>query len=107
MNENKYLKWLSENTDTVWWHDSADPDEIAIGIANGAVGITTNPLLIKHALYNKKRPWASMLSAVPKDIAGDEKAEEIIKRISIRIAGMFEPIYRRTDGKTGICLCAG
>ena len=105
MSENKYLKWLSGNTDTVWWHDSADPDEIAIGIANGAVGITTNPLLIKHALYNKKRPWASMLSTVPKDIAGDEKAEEIIKRISISIAGMFEPIYKRTDGKQGY-VCA-
>ena len=105
MSENKYLKWLSENTDTAWWHDSANPDEIEAGIANGAVGITTNPLLMKHTLYNKKTPLAPMLSAVHKNLVSDEKIEEIIKRISINIAGMFEPVYKRTDGKQGY-VCA-
>jgi len=105
MNENKYLKWLSDNTATSWWHDSANPDEIEAGIANGAVGITTNPLLIKHTLYNKKAPWTPMLSDIPKDIVRDEKAEAVIKLISTNIAGIFEPIYTQTGGTQGY-VCA-
>lgn len=105
MHANQYLKWLSENTVTAWWHDSADPHEIEIGIANGAVGITTNPLLIKHALYKPDKIWAAALAGIPMELGRDEKAEEIIKRITVSIAGMFEPIYRRTGGKQGY-VCA-
>ena len=38
-----YLEWLNEATPTRWWHDSGNPDEIALGKARGALGVTTNP----------------------------------------------------------------
>jgi hypothetical protein len=31
--EMNYLQWLSQETETVWWHDSAEPAEIAQGLA--------------------------------------------------------------------------
>lgn len=40
-----YLQWFSQETATAWWDDSADPEEMCRVLANGAVGVTTNPVL--------------------------------------------------------------
>jgi transaldolase len=105
MNKNQYLQWLSENTNTSWWHDSAVLNELAGGMTNGAVGVTTNPLLVKQSLYSPGNPWLAQLTSVPKSLTKDEKAEEIIRRITVRIAEMFEPIYKQTQGGQGY-VCA-
>ena len=39
-----YLNWLATETKTTWWHDSADPKELAVGLDRGATGVTTNPV---------------------------------------------------------------
>jgi hypothetical protein len=77
MHEIKYLKWLSSDTSTNWWHDSADPDELDDSLANGAVGITSNPVLIKQSLYSRPDIWKSVISDISGDLKGPEKAEEI------------------------------
>ena len=105
MNKNQYLNWLSENTNTSWWHDSAVLDELAGGMANGAVGVTTNPLLVKQSLFSSGNPWATQLASVSKSLTKEEKAEEIIRRITVRIAEMFEPVYQQTYGEQGY-VCA-
>ena len=50
MAENKYLKWLSSQTPSVYWHDSAIVGELDAAMENGAVGMTTNPFLIASTL---------------------------------------------------------
>jgi len=105
MKENLYLQWLSGKTGTAWWHDSAKPEEIACGIANGAVGVTTNPLLIKQALYGKANPWMQLLASMPKSMVKEEKAEEIIRRITVKIAETLEPVHQRSLGQQGY-VCA-
>lgn len=45
-----YLQWLAHDTPTRWWHDSAIPAEIDAAIANGALGVTTNPVLTYRSL---------------------------------------------------------
>ena len=42
MTENRYLRWLSSETASVYWHDSAIVGELDEAMANGAVGMTTN-----------------------------------------------------------------
>ena len=84
MSKNEYLQWLSGNTATSWWHDSAIPEEIADGIVNGAVGVTTNPVLINSALYQQQKPWDHVLHGIPKAISPDEKTEEIAFGIPCR-----------------------
>jgi transaldolase len=105
MNKNQYLEWLSENTNTSWWHDSAVLSELSGGIVNGAVGVTTNPLLVKQSLFSPGNPWATQLASVSKLLTKEDKAEEIIRRITVRIAEMFEPVYRQTHGLQGY-VCA-
>lgn len=105
MSENKYLKWLASKTPTAWWHDSADPDELATGMANGAVGVTTNPVLIRQSLYSRPDLWEPVLAGIPKELKGPEKAEEILKRITQSLAARMEPTFNKTKGMQGY-VCA-
>lgn len=105
MSENNYLKWLSGDTKSNWWHDSADPDELAQALSNGAVGVTTNPVLVKQAIYTRPELWKPLLDSIHKDLKGAEKAEEIIKKVTQKVAAELEPVYNVTNGKQGY-VCA-
>ena len=48
--ENKFLRWMSQNTQSVYWHDSAIRAQQLEGFSNGAVGMTTNPFLVHQTL---------------------------------------------------------
>lgn len=43
MSVHSYLKWLSHQTASIYWHDSAIRAEQLDAFSNGAVGMTTNP----------------------------------------------------------------
>ena len=82
MAENKYLKWLSSQTASVYWHDSAIVGELDQAMENGAVGMTTNPFLIASTLKAQPDFWKGVLSGVPEDVQGDERAEEWIAQVT-------------------------
>ena len=63
MGENTYLNWVSENTKTKWWHDSAAEAELDLGLQRGAVGATTNPVLASAALKTHRDHWAPEIDA--------------------------------------------
>lgn len=105
MNENRYLKWLSENTCSKWWHDSAIPDEIEMSIRNGATGVTTNPPLVAAALAAAPNYWRTYMSELPKNLEPEVKAEEIIKRVTQKSAKMLEPTFYESGGLQGY-VCA-
>ena len=82
MAENRYLKWLSGNTASVYWHDSAIIEELDAAMENGAVGMTTNPFLIASTLKAQPDFWRSVLPGVPEDVQGDARAEEWIAQVT-------------------------
>ena len=98
--ENKFLKWLSSETQSVYWHDSAIRAEQLDAFANGAVGMTTNPFLIQATLNSDREFWAEKLADFPKDLKGDEKA---MKR-AMDVCGIAAQNYCRdwfTDPRNG------
>ena len=101
MAENKYLKWLAHETQSNWWHDSAIPEELDEAISNGAVGLTTNPFLVRTSLFAMPGFWKPMLKDIPKSINPAQKAEEIAKVITVYLAKKLLPIYERTQGEQG------
>jgi transaldolase len=105
MEENKYLFWLNNNSKTVWWHDSADSDELDFALFNGAQGATTNPLLVNMALLSKPLFWQEKLKNIPSSIKGDERAEEIIRVISCFLAKKVDSVYFKSNGAQGF-VCA-
>jgi transaldolase len=101
MTENKYLKWLSNDTKSSWWHDSAIPEELDEALSNGAVGLTTNPFLIKTSLFAIPDFWNPMLKNIPKSLNPTQKAEEISKIITTYLAKKLLLIYEKTKGEQG------
>ena len=101
---NAYLQWLSTSTSN-WWNDGAVLHEMDAAIQNGATGVTTNPLLVKRALYADAATWRDSLADLSPSLKGAEKAEEIIRRVTIPIAERFLPVFKASGGEQGY-VCA-
>lgn len=82
MAENKYLRWLSSQTSSIYWHDSAIVEELDEAIGNGAIGQTTNPFLVAAALKAQPDFWRRVLPPMPKDVQGDARAEEWVAQVT-------------------------
>lgn len=103
MTEKNYLQWLSESTPTLWWHDSAERENVQRALANGAVGMTTNPYLVASALYNDRSAWASETQGI-EAYSGDDKALELEKRVTKYYCGMLRPVFDKgVNGEGGVC----
>jgi transaldolase len=105
MTQTSYLQWLSQETPTAWWHDSADPDELAFGLAHGAVGVTTNPFLSNVALRSRPAYWAAKLGPLPAGLTVEARAELWMQAVVKHAAGELMPTYERTAGQQGY-VCA-
>lgn len=106
MSAGTYLNWVVENTRTDWWHDSADPAELQLGLDRGAVGVTTNPYLSSVALTKNRNVWAADIDSVlARGLGAEEKAEELMRQVVKRAAAMCQPHFDGSDGKTGY-VCA-
>lgn len=104
MGEKNYLQWLSSETPTKWWHDSANPDEIEKGIANGALGVTTNPVLTYKTLQAHPEIWDNLIKDIPQGLKLEERAEALLKVVATHAAKTVEHVYNETDGKDGYAL---
>ncbi len=102
---NQYLQWLSSKTPTAWWHDSAILSEAEDAFSNGAVGMTTNPFLINSTIKADPKTWKPLLADLPASLKGQEKAEEVMRRITTFLAGKVKKFYDQTGGKQGF-VCA-
>ena len=105
MSEANYLQWLTSETQTTWWHDSADPDELRQALGYAATGVTSNPVLTYRALVSHPDKWGYLYRSVPPDLSPEERAEALMQRVLRPVAQMMEPVYRQTDGKEGY-VCA-
>jgi len=104
--EHGYLRWVIEHTKTMWWHDSADPAELALGIKRGAVGATTNPFLANLALAKNKTTWADQISAaLSQNQQPAERAEALMRIVVVHAAEQLLPEYQTSAGRTGY-VCA-
>lgn len=105
MAEDSYLRWLASQTPTTWWHDSAHPDELKLGLSHGATGVTTNPVLTHTALVSDSQRWDAVAQGLPSDLDGEARAETLMGHVVRNVARMLEPQYESTQGKLGY-VCA-
>lgn len=99
-----YLQWLTRETPTKFWHDSAIPGEIDAAIENGALGVTTNPVLTYKTLQAVPGFWQPQVDQLPKDLSGAEYAEALLKIVATYAAGKFRGIFEETGGEDGYAL---
>lgn len=99
-----YLQWLTQNTPTRFWHDSAIPAEIDASIENGALGVTTNPVLTYKTLQAVPEFWQPMVDQIPKNLTPAEHAEALLQMVATYAAGKFTHIFEETAGQHGYAL---
>jgi transaldolase len=100
-----YLRWLVNETPTAWWHDSGDPDELDRGLAHGASGVTTNPVLTHQALRARTEAWRAKIGSLPKEIGPGQRAEVLMRTVVQDAAHKLEPQHRASAGALGY-VCA-
>lgn len=101
-----FLTWAINNTKTSWWHDSAEPSELQLGLDHGAVGVTTNPFLSNLALSLNHKAWKAEIDEVFSMNLDAEKRAEHLMSIPIKHgAKQLQSIYEKTNGKFGY-ICA-
>ena len=105
MVEQSYLQWLSTETATRWWHDSADLDELHAALENSAVGVTINPVLVATALHSQPQKWAPVVQTLSADLSPSQRTEELMKVVTQGVAQMLQPEYEASNGKSGF-VCA-
>lgn len=106
MGSEDYFSWLTGNTKTVWWHDSADPAELQLGLERHAVGVTTNPYLSNLALQNNRELWRGEIDAVlSANPEAESKAEKLMRIAVTNAAEMYRPAYETSEGRMGY-VCA-
>jgi transaldolase len=103
---NTYLKWMTEETATSWWHDSADPAELQQGLDRGAIGVTTNPYLANLALAGNPEQWVEDVGGIlAQKLGAEQKAEALMRLVVIRAAAMYRAHFGRGSSRGGY-VCA-
>ena len=105
MSENKFLRWMTSETQSIYWHDSAIMSELEDAIGNGAKGVTTNPFLINGTLQATPDLWAEYLQDIPRDLTGVAKVEALMQRVTAHISDRLKPFFDTGDMRIGRC-CA-
>ena len=95
---------MTQETPTKFWHDSAIPSEIDAAVANGAVGVTTNPVLTYKTLQAVPEFWQSEVDKIPDDLKPEERAEALLKMVACYAAGKVHHIFEETNGVDGYAL---
>ncbi|MGB7594828.1 MAG: transaldolase family protein [Erysipelotrichaceae bacterium] len=101
---NKLLETVTKFPQTEVWNDSCSCKELAYAFANGAVGATTNPVIVLQVLKSELAQWEPTIHEVIADHptwSEDEVSWEIIKCMGAKASGLLLPKFEESKGKQG------
>lgn len=90
-----------------FWNDSCDLRELGEAVAEGAVGATSNPVIVATAVEAARNVWMPLLDAIIRDrpaASEEEVAWALVARMGRDAAQLLEPAHRTTEGRAGF-LC--
>ncbi|HML38606.1 MAG TPA: transaldolase family protein [Bacillota bacterium] len=97
----KLLEMTQKFPMTRYWNDSCSIGELAYAIERGAVGATTNPVIVKGVLEKELDSYREYIAGLVKDNptkSEDELAWIVIEKMAADGAKLLEPLF---DTKTG------
>jgi transaldolase len=98
------LHCMTQTTPTCLWNDSADVDELAYAIENGAVGATCNPVIALGMLKKDMVKWRPRIEDLLADLPAateDQIGWKLVEELSIRAAKLLEPAFEMSHGRDG------
>ena len=90
-----YLSWLADETAFSWNNDSALQPQIEAALAQGAIGITTNPPLSYEALTAETDAYGEKLAALDKSLPSLEYAFLAMGLVVGRYSGFFMDMHEK------------
>lgn len=87
-----------------FWNDSCAVAELRDAIEHGAVGATSNPVIVYTAVKQDPATWTPFLdqlvAAFP-EASEDDLAWRLIEELGRRAASLLDPVHRSTGGRQG------
>ena len=87
-----------------WWNDSGVPSELGEAVALGAVGGTSNPVIVSQTARTNPELCLPILERLMKEhphATEDDLAWRLIHELGIASAKQLLPVYERTKGVKG------
>ncbi|MBF0279969.1 MAG: transaldolase family protein [SAR324 cluster bacterium] len=95
---------LTSETATDFWNDSCSLKELSEAVAQGAVGATSNPVIVGSVVKGEQEIWMEVIDALILDNPNDTEekiAWRLIETIGIRAAKILEPVFEESRGLKG------
>ncbi|MFV0381715.1 MAG: transaldolase family protein [Breznakia sp.] len=100
----KLLETSQKFSQTQIWNDSCSSEELEYAIKRGAVGATTNPVIVLNVLKNELSDWQSTIQSLIADNPSDTEddiAWKLIEMMGKHASKQLLPIYKQHNGKKG------
>jgi len=107
MNEQQFkspLNKMVRTSITDLWNDSCSVAELKYAIEHGAVGATSNPVIVGEVLGQEMDLWQSRIQEIIQqnpNATDDELTWQVIEEMSVTAAELLLPIFEREAGKKG------
>ncbi|MCG8454579.1 MAG: transaldolase family protein [Spirochaetales bacterium] len=98
------LQVMAETTDTDYWNDSCSIGELEYAIPNGAVGATTNPVIVTNVLNKELHLWEDRIKEIAAqnpEFDEDQVAWTLIEEMAIKGAELLQPVFEKEKGLKG------
>lgn len=95
---------MTRTTPTTWWNDSCDIAELEFAIERGAVGATSNPVLVLEALRRNPDRWrgrARELYDAHPNWSEVDLAWQIVEEVALEAARLLMPVLESSAGASG------
>lgn len=100
----KMLEMREKFPNTQFWVDSCAKADLEYGIGLGAVGATTNPVIVSQVLQKELPQWEDTirdLFAQSPAATEDDVAWKLIEKMGLRGCELLRPVYEKSGGACG------
>ncbi len=98
------LQQMVSNTPTDYWNDSCSVQELSYGIEHGAVGATTNPVIVLGVLKKEMHLWRGRIPQIIRENPLWSETEitwKLVEEMAVNGAKLLLPAYERHQGRKG------
>jgi len=93
-----------ETTQTDVWNDSCSVEELTYAIENGAVGATTNPVIVGNVLDKEMPLWEGRIKEMIREMpeaSEEDIAWKLNEEMAVKGAELLRPVFDREKGLKG------
>jgi transaldolase len=98
------LHEMTCTTPTALWNDSCAIAELSYSIENGAVGATSNPVIVGEVIKKEMHLWQERIPQIIHEMPSateDEVTWKLIEEVSVRGAALLVPAFEQSGGYNG------